>query len=182
VILLDLWHGGPSYFLSFDDKYIGTGEASALGWGHYLAEFRAGGEFYGSYLHSIRGTGFLYRVNVALDDDELLDLDVGFRGNHPHVRRKITRVFKLSELRSGLNCAYETLRQELGNEGASSYLRAEGIPALRTNEGNRVGHGVTTLVFDSSRITIREVYELHRTAYERTWRPIQEIPSRKIDV
>lgn len=171
-MIFDLWHGSHSYFAAFDDNHIGTGEGSGMGWGHHLAEHRPGGEYFASYMHHREKQGYLYRAEVVIQEDEILNLDDGFRENAPHIRRRISRLFTLGELKYGLQSAYGTLRRELGDEQASKQLLAEGVIALRAYEETKPAHGDTILVLDPSRIRIKEAYELRIMPQERSWLPL----------
>lgn len=168
---LEVWHGGGSYFTHFEEDAIGSGEGDSMGWGFYFAENRAGGEYFARYMHT-RKNGFLYRADLVIADDEIIDLDSSFRDSPTEIRCRISRVFRSCEWEDGLHAAYWILRKELGDEGASKYLRNEGVMALRSHEGTNYDHGVTHLVLDNSRIIIREAFKLEIQPYDSKWLPL----------
>lgn len=173
---LEVWHGGGTYFTQFEEAAIGSGEGDAMGWGFYFAANRLGGEYFAKYMYHLNKRGFLYRGELMIADDEILDLDSSFRDTPTAMRYRISRVFRSCEWKYGFHNAYKILRDELGNDGASMYLREEGVMALRSYEETKPGHGDTYLVLDNSRIVIREVFELDIQPNELTWHPLYVTP------
>jgi len=164
------WHGGRAYFSEFSEKAIRSGEGDALGWGFYFAENRKGGEYFAEYLNFRDGAGYLYEVLLELPEDRILPLDAPYSKINPHVRSRISQVFRGKEMRFGFHSAYRSLREELGDKNAAAALKDVGILALTASEDTKPGHGMTYLVLDRSRIVVTRIFKFSKAPYE--WQPL----------
>lgn len=153
------WHGGWGDFTFIDEKYIGTGENNAQGWGFYLAENRVGGEYFAKYLHFKRGTGFLYKVKLHISKDEYWE-------NADHTGRLLENGKNLDYL------YYRTIREEQGNQKAAAYLKNNGIKVFSLWETDKPKHGLTYIVLEMSCAQILEKYEYIYDPKQSYWNKI----------
>ena len=161
-----VWHGGRAYFAEFSEDAIRSGEGDSLGWGFYFAECRKGGEYFAKYANFSNGAGYLYDAELALPDDRVLPLASSYLDVDPHVLSRISKVFLGSEMSLGLHSAYRSLRDELGDKGASIALRDVGILALTAYEDKRTVHGITYLVFDKACIEVKRIFKFSNNSYD----------------
>jgi hypothetical protein len=148
---MQAWHGTHRQFEAFSTNYIGTGEGGdGLGWGLYFSENREGGEYFARYAAASKGTGYLYRVTLDLQEHELIHL--GTEDSAP------TKHFLWSQ--------YDDRKLQVGNRVYAKLLLAAHNHAVLAEEGTKPSHGKTILCLSPERVRIDDVFSLSPSPYE----------------
>jgi hypothetical protein len=139
---MEAWHGTHVRFESFSAEFVGSGRGDApIGWGFYFSESRRLGEHYAHLASDARGTGFLYRVELAITESEIVQL-----GNED---APLSRKFLWSQ--------YNSRRQSAGSEVYAKMLRFANCHVVVANEDNDPSRDKSILCMSPERIRIREV-------------------------
>ena len=144
---MKLWHGSHLLFSQFNTHNLGHGAGgSDLGLGIYLAENRAGGEYYAHYAAISRNTGYLYEVSMDADHYQVLDLTQ----RPSNLQREMS-----SEDFNKLRAAY-------GDERFTQLLLRNGIRAIRNQQIFNPNLGYTVLCLQPSLMRIENVWACKR--------------------
>jgi hypothetical protein len=157
------YHGSPLNFDRFDASKVGSGEGSLFaGYGHH---FTADESMAKSFQSIAGGDGVMYKANLDVKEDELLDWDK-IIADQPSLVEKLVplaksinpnlsdqRLLRWVQGRSG-NVFYSELSRSLGSlRAASAALQNAGVPGLKY-----ANHGGSTpsnfVIFDDALISI----------------------------
>lgn len=177
---IEAWHGSPYKFDKFDATHYKSGEgAHGFGRGFYFADSRRVAEGYRDALEKTPGSGKLYKVNLDVSPEELMNLDAPLNFESPPVLNSLGTILDdhlrsegytngrpIADFSRGSSGgdAIREIRDMLKKRGETSVdvedvLSKNGIHGFRYLDGDSrsVGDGTRNyVIFDPARITILE--------------------------
>ena len=144
---MKLWHGSPYFFTQFSAINWAQGAGGGdIGMGIYLAENRAGGEYYAHYPAITRGSGYLYQVSLPIEEAQILDLSV--------VAGRESREITWN--------TFTHLRVMLGDDELNCFLARKGIQAIRSRHECNPTFGATILCIQPGLLRIENTWKCKR--------------------